>query len=81
MAAGTVQDNAFSRRIRFIVLRGPDAPLRTWVSEQRDVWADFKRLFGDEAENPPPLVGVAVGGDADNTQGRSVAHISAITLE
>lgn len=81
LAAGTVQDNAFSRRIRFIVLRGPDAPLRTWVSEQRDVWADFKRLFGDEAENPPPLVGVAVGGDADNTQGRSVAHISAITLE
>ena len=81
LAAGTVQDNAFSRRIRFIVLRGPDAPLRTWVSEQRDVWADFKRLFGDEAENPPPLVGVAVGGDADNTQGRSVAHISTITLE
>ena len=81
LAAGTTQDNAFSRRIRFIVLRGPDAPLRSWVSEQRDVWADFKRLFGDEAESPPPLVGVAVGGDADNTQGRSVAHITALTLD
>ncbi len=81
LAAGTVQDNAFSRRIRFIVLRGPDAPLRTWVSEQRDVWADFKSLFGDEAESAPPLVGVAVGGDADNTQGRSMAHITALTLD
>ena len=78
---GTVLDNAFTRRIRVIVLRGPEAPLRGWVSEQRDVVADFLRLFGDEATTAPPLVGVAIAADADNTQGRSVAFVTAIGLD
>lgn len=78
---GTVLANAFTRRIRFIVLRGPEAPLHTWVSEQRDVWADLLKVFADEAEAVPPLVGVAIGADADNTQGHSLAHVGAITLD
>ncbi len=78
---GTVLDNAFSRRIRMIVLRGPEAPLQSWVSEQRDVAADFLRLFGDESKTVPPLVGIAIAGDADNTQGHSVAFVGAITLD
>jgi hypothetical protein len=64
-----------------IVLRGPEAPLHVWQTEQRDVRADFLRLFGDEADAPVPLVAVAIAGDADNTQGHSVAHIGAITLD
>jgi len=81
LAPGTVLDNAFTRRIRFIVLRGPETPLRGWVSERRDVWADFKRLFADEADAVPPLVGVAIGADADNTQSHSLGYVSAISLE
>lgn len=78
---GTVLDNAFTRRIRQIVLRGPETATGSWVSERRDVWADFRRLFADEAEAVPPMVGVAIGADADNTQSRSLAYLSAITLE
>ena len=81
LAPGTVLDNAFTRRIRFIVLRGPETPLHGWVSEQRDVWADFKRLFGDETDAVPPLVGIAIGADADNTQSHSLAHVGSITLD
>ena len=81
LAPGTVLDNAYTRRVRMIVLRGPEAPLHAWQTEQRDVWADFLRLFGDEADAPAPLVGVAIAGDADNTEGHSVAHLSAITLD
>jgi hypothetical protein len=78
---GTVLDNAFSRRIRVIVLRGPEAPLHRWQDEQRDVWADFHRLFGDESLAVPPLVGVAIGADADNTQSHSLAFVGSITLD
>jgi hypothetical protein len=81
LAPGTVLDNAFTRRVRTIVLRGPETPLRGWVSEQRDVVADFLRLFGDEAKTVPPLMGVAVGADADNTGGRSLAFVGAIKLD
>jgi len=81
LPAGTVLDNAYSRRIRMVVLRGPEAPLQTWQTEQRDVRADFLRLFADEASASVPLVGVAIAGDADNTQGQSLAHVGAITLD
>ena len=81
LPAGTVLDNAYTRRIRMVVLRGPDAPLRSWVAEQRDIAADFLRLFGDETKVLPPLVGVLVGADADNTLGRSLAWLGAITLD
>ena len=81
LAAGTVLDNAYTRRVRMVVLRGPDSPLRTWVAEQRDVWADFKRLFGDEAGDVPPLVGIAIGADADNTQAHGLAYVGGIALD
>ena len=81
LPVGTVLDNAFTRRVRMIVLRGPEAALGGWVSERRDVAADFLRLFGDESKVVPPLVGVAIGADADNTLGRSLGFVTGITLD
>lgn len=81
LPAGTVLDNAFTRRLRMIVLRGPEAGLRTWYAEQRDIWADFRRLFADEATTLPPLVGIGIGADADNTQGHSLGYLATISLD
>ena len=81
LAPGTVLDNAFTRRIRIIVLRGPEAGLHGWQSEQRDIHADFLRLFGDESRTVPPLMGIGVAADADNTQGHSLAHMADIALQ
>ena len=81
LAPDTALDNAYSRRVRYLVLRGPEAPLRSWQSEQRDLRADFLRLFGDEAKALPPLLAVAVAGDADNTQSSSLAYLATISLE
>ena len=39
-----------------------------WVAEKRDVGADFLKLFSDESTTVPPIIGVAVGADSDNTQ-------------
>jgi Protein of unknown function (DUF3047) len=78
---GTVIDNAFTRRIRMIVLRGVDTPLTAWRSERRDVRADFLRLFGDEAKTVPDIVGVGIGADADNTQSRSLSYITDLVLQ
>lgn len=81
LAAGTVLDNAYTRRVRYLVLRGPEAALRRWQTEQRDVTADFLQLFGDEARQLPPLLAVAVAGDADNTKGYSLAWLKALRLD
>lgn len=78
---GTVMDNAFTRRIRLIVLRGADMAPKTWRIERRDVQADFLRLFGDEATEVPDIVGVGIGADADSTQSRSLAYVVDLRLE
>jgi hypothetical protein len=74
--AGAVLPNAYSKRVRYVVLRGADAPLGTWLDERRDVAADFRRAFGDEAREVPPASAVAVAGDADNTGAHSVAFVA-----
>ena len=81
LAVGTVIDNAFSRRIRMIVLQGPQAPLRQWQAQQRDLAADFLLLFGAESQVVPPLLAIGVGADADNTHTRSLAHASDLVLQ
>ncbi|MDO9074881.1 MAG: DUF3047 domain-containing protein [Rubrivivax sp.] len=77
-AVGTVVDNAYTRRVRYVVLRNAGDGVDTWFAESRDIAADFARAFGDEATTLPPLVAVGVGADADNTGGRSLAHLAAL---
>jgi len=80
LPAGTTLDNAYTHRMRYLVLRsGASSPAR-WQAERRDVGADFLKLFGNESTQIPPIVGVAVGADADNTHGHSVAHVADLVL-
>jgi hypothetical protein len=74
--AGTVLPNAYTPRLRWMVLRGSGEPLEAWRDERRDLAADFRRAFGDESATLPPLKAIAVGADADNTGGRSQAQLS-----
>ncbi len=78
---GTAIDNAFTRRLRYIVLESGAQRLDQWVAERRDLAADFLRLFGDECDTVPPIIGFAVGADADNTHGHSIAYVADLVLE
>lgn len=80
-ATGTWLENAFTRRVRMVVLKGEGAATREWALEQRDLRADFLHAFGDESKEVPALAAISVSGDADNTQSRSVAYVDALTLE
>jgi len=80
LPAGTALDNAYTHRVRYLVLQGGALEPRRWVAERRDVGADFLRLFGRESTQVPPIVGIAIGADADNTHGRSVAHVAELVL-
>lgn len=80
LPAGTALTNAFTRRMRYLVLESGDEHLRQWRDERRDVVADFMRLFGDEVAQVPAIVVVGIGADADNTHGRSIAYVADLTL-
>jgi hypothetical protein len=81
LAAGTVLDNAFTRRMRYKVLESGPVHLKQWVPERRDLAADFIALFGDETHDVPPITGIAIGADADNTKSHSLAYVADVKLE
>jgi len=80
LPAGTTLDNAYTHRLRYLVLRSGAPSTARWQPERRDVAADFLKLFGHESAQVPPIVGIAVGADADNTHGHSVAHVADLVL-
>lgn len=80
LAEGTELDSPFTHRLRYVVLRSGDKPGQ-WSSEKRDIAADFLKFFGNESATLPPLIGIAVGADADNTHGRSVGFVADLVLE
>ncbi len=80
-AKDALLDNAFTRRVRYIVLRNAGDAAATWFDESRDVAADFKRAFGDESATVPAVTAVLIGGDADNTATHTVAHVGGLRLE
>jgi hypothetical protein len=81
LPVGTQLHNAFSPRLRYMVLQsGPASDAVSWRAQRRDLAADFLALFGRESPEVPRLIGVSVGADADNTQGLSVAHVVDLQL-
>lgn len=80
LAPGTLLANAYTARVRMIVVNSGEQRLGQWISHDRDLAADFKRAFGEESDTLPPLQAVLVGGDADNTGGRSLGWVGDVTL-
>ncbi len=68
-ALGTRVWNAYTDRVRMIVLRNATSGVGDWVDEQRDLVADYREAFG---EAPPPVSGIAIAADTDQT-GETVA--------
>lgn len=81
LLVGTELPNAFTHRVRYVVLNSGTAQLKQWVAHERDLAADFQRAFGHESEGVvPPLMAILVGADSDNTDGFSLAYVSDLAL-
>ena len=81
LGAGTVLPNAYTRRLRFLVLRGPEVGVGRWMTEERDLARDVRQVFGDETSELPRVRAVLIGADADNTGSRSLAYLRDLSLE
>ena len=80
LPAGRLLANVFSPRVRYLVVsEGPQRP-GEWRSVERPLAEDFLRAFGHETPVVPPLIALAVGADADNTGGSSLALVGDLQL-
>ena len=61
---GTIVPNAYTACVRMIVVENGAANLNRWMTVERNLLDDYRAAFEDEA---PPIVGVAIMTDTDNT--------------
>ena len=64
-------DSPYSTRTKMIVQRTGRSPLKEWVVEERNVFEDYRKLFGD-SDPSPAASGIALLTDSDNTGTRAV---------
>jgi hypothetical protein len=79
---GTSVWNAFTDRVRMVVLESGNANAGHWVEEQRDLDADFRAAFGVSWPRPTPHIkGIALGNDTDQTKETVTAWFGDVHLE
>jgi len=61
---GTIVPNPYTDRVRMIVVESGSARAGRWLAYERDIAADYRAAFGQEA---PPVSGIAIMTDTDNT--------------
>ncbi|MFO1396889.1 MAG: DUF3047 domain-containing protein [Burkholderiales bacterium] len=74
---GTVVPNAYTDRVRMIVVESGAANAGRWLHYERDIVADYRAAFGEE---PPPVSGVAIMTDTDNTGATVIAYYGDVAL-
>ena len=72
---GTIVANAYTDRVRMVVVASGPARLNEWVSVERDIDADFRTAFG---EPPPAVTGIVLATDTDDTGEEAVSHFGDI---
>lgn len=75
---GTIVENAYTDSAKMIVVESGPQKLGTWVDEERNIYEDYKKAFGEE---PPMINGVAIMSDTDNTKERVTAYYGDIVFE
>jgi len=67
---GATWNNAYTSNARVMALRSGMRDAGHWVSEKRDIRADFKQLFGEEID---AIDAIALMTDTDNSGQRATA--------
>ncbi|MGB2816199.1 MAG: DUF3047 domain-containing protein [Burkholderiaceae bacterium] len=82
LPAGRWLDNAYTNRVRMLVLRsGANGDQGRWFDERRDLRADFAQAFPAEAAaGTPAVAAVAFATDADNTKSQASAWFGDLAL-
>ena len=75
---GTTVPNPYTDQVHMIVVESGSTKLNTWITEERNVYEDYQRAFG---EDPPVISGVAIMTDTDNTGESAMAYYGDIVFK
>ena len=69
--------SAYTGRAKMILLEQGQAKVGSWVAEQVDILADYRRAFGAD---PPEKATIGIMNDSDNTHGAATSYITDIAV-
>ena len=75
---GTMLPNTYTDKVIMFVVESGKEKLNAWVSEEQNVYEDYKKAFGEE---PPMISGVAIMTDTDNTKESAISYYGDIVLK
>lgn len=74
---GEIVPNPYTDQTMMVAVNSGPERVGEWVTVERDIMADYREAFG---EAPPPVVGIAIMSDSDNTGESATAWYGDITL-
>jgi hypothetical protein len=76
---GTTFTSPTASNTKIIVIRSGRVQINTWVTEKRDVFSDYKQLFGEKEKNPV-ATGIIILTDSDNTNTHAIGDYGSIQI-
>ncbi|HBG05367.1 MAG: hypothetical protein A2075_23590 [Geobacteraceae bacterium GWC2_58_44] len=77
MPKGSEAPSPYTANSVIVAVESGDEKAGKWVFEERNIYQDYKRIFGEE---PPLLGGIAIMTDTDDTRDEATAWYGDITL-
>jgi len=74
---GTIVPNAYSNRVKMIVVQSGEEHTKKWLQEEHNIYEDYKKAFGEEPGN---ISGIAIMTDTDNTGESATAYYGDIVF-
>jgi Protein of unknown function (DUF3047) len=75
---GTICKSEKTGMVTYVVIRSGSADLNRWLTEQRNVVEDFKKIYGETPDDPAVL---SIATDSNDTQSTSDAMIGVLRLK
>lgn len=75
---GETVPNPYTERVQMIVVDSGKEKTGTWVKHTRNVYEDYTAAFG---QAPPPVSGIAIMSDSDNTKESATAYYGDIIFK
>ena len=67
-----------SDKLHIIVLRNREDPTGAWVTEERDLLADYRAAFG---EDPEPVTAIGFMSDTENLPTEGISFLGPVVWE
>jgi hypothetical protein len=74
---GSIFKSKKTGTVTYVVVRSGPAELGKWITERRNVREDFKRIYGEDPDDPG---GVSFGIDSDDVKGSAESYMGRIVF-